>query len=92
VLPIGQHVEEFVTGLVIMLVGGVTWLFRTVFTNQKEIALLKEEILSRERIRTQDRETLLSMKVELRSDMTVLTNRVESLQSEIYDILKQPKK
>jgi hypothetical protein len=96
---VSEYIEQFITGIVLMLIGGITWLFRTVFTNQKEIALLKEDILfreqtlkdeirNREKMRAEDREILLEMKVELKADMKETKQKVENLQSEISDLWK----
>jgi predicted Holliday junction resolvase-like endonuclease len=98
-LPIAKYIEEFTTGIVTTLVLGVIWLFRTVFTNQKEIAMLKEdiryreerlneEIKNRERVRGEDRTILLAMKDELKADMRETQHKVESLQSDISELWK----
>jgi predicted Holliday junction resolvase-like endonuclease len=98
-LPIAKYIEEFTTGIVTTLVLGVIWLFRTVFTNQKEIAMLKEdiryreerlneEIKNRERVRGEDRTILLAMKTELKEEMSDTKRRVENLQSDISDLWK----
>jgi predicted Holliday junction resolvase-like endonuclease len=99
-LPIGKYIEEFTTGIVTTLVLGVIWLFRTVFTNQKEIAMLKEdiryreerlneEIKTRERVRGEDRAILLAMKNELKEDMKDTQHKVDNLQTEISELWKQ---
>jgi predicted Holliday junction resolvase-like endonuclease len=96
---ISEYIEQFITGIIVMLIGGITWLFRTVFTNQKEIALLKEDILfreeklneeikNRERMRAEDREILLSMKVELKEDSKEMKQKVENLQVQISELWK----
>jgi len=77
---VSEYIEQFITGIVVMLIGGVTWLFRTVFTNQKEIALLKEEITSRTHMREEDRAVLLSMKAELKEDSKEIRQKVDKLQ------------
>lgn len=98
-LPISKYVEEFTTGIIMALFGGVVWLFRTVFTNQKEIAMLKEdikfreetlreEIKNRERMRAEDRTILLAMKVELKEEMSDTKRHLEKLQSDVSDIWK----
>jgi predicted Holliday junction resolvase-like endonuclease len=82
-----------------MLIGGITWLFRTVFTNQKEIALLKEdiafrenrlkeEIRNREKVRAEDREILLAMKIELKEDSRETKQKVDNLQAQISELWK----
>jgi predicted Holliday junction resolvase-like endonuclease len=82
-----------------MLIGGITWLFRTVFTNQKEIALLKEDILfreqtlkdeirNREKVRSEDRQILLDMKTELKEDSKETKQKVDNLQAQISELWK----
>ena len=46
------------TGIVTAIAGGVWWLIRRVTTNQAEIALLKQEIEARDKLRGEDREAL----------------------------------
>jgi uncharacterized protein YlxW (UPF0749 family) len=85
---VSEYIEQFITGIVVMLIGGVTWLFRTVFTNQKEIALLKEEITNRTHMREEDRAVLLSMKTELKEDSKEIRQKVDKLQSDISELWK----
>lgn len=85
---VSEYIEQFITGIVVMLIGGVTWLFRTVFTNQKEIALLKEEIATRTHMREEDRHVLLAMKSELKEDSKEIRQKVDKLQSDISELWK----
>ena len=85
---VSNYIEQFITGIIVMLIGGVTWLFRTVFTNQKEIALLKEEIATRTHMREEDRKVLLDMKVELKEDSKEIRQKVDKLQSDISELWK----
>lgn len=87
-LGVSEYIEQFITGIVVMLVTGVTWLFRTVFTNQKEIALLKEEIANRQHMREEDREVLLSMKKEQKEDIKEIKTKVDGLQHQISELWK----
>lgn len=86
---VSDYIEQFITGIIVMLIGGVTWLFRTVFTNQKEIALLKEEIATRTHMREEDRHVLLTMKSELKEDSKEIRKKVDKLQSDISELWKQ---
>lgn len=86
---VSDYIEQFITGIIVMLIGGVTWLFRTVFTNQKEIALLKEEIATRTHMREEDRHVLLTMKSELKEDSKEIRQKVDKLQSDISELWKQ---
>jgi uncharacterized protein YlxW (UPF0749 family) len=85
---VSQYIEQFITGIVVMLIGGVTWLFRTVFTNQKEIALLKDEIANRTHMREEDRAVLLTMRTELKEDNKEMRQKVDKLQSDISELWK----
>lgn len=86
---VSDYIEQFITGIIVMLIGGVTWLFRTVFINQKEIALLKEEIATRTHMREEDRHVLLTMKSELKEDSKEIRKKVDKLQSDISELWKQ---
>lgn len=44
--------------LFVAMAGGIAWLVRTVLTNQKQIALLQQDITSRDKQRAEDREAL----------------------------------
>lgn len=88
-LGVSEYLEQFITGIIVMIIGGATWLFRTVFTNQKEIALLKEEIATRTHMREEDREVLLSMKAELKEDSKEMRQKVDSLQHQISELWKR---
>jgi hypothetical protein len=46
------------TAIVVAVGSGVTWLIRRVLTNQTEIALLKQHIEARDKVRDEDREAL----------------------------------
>jgi uncharacterized membrane protein (DUF106 family) len=76
--------DEIVNTIIIAVVGAVTsactWLVRTVLTNQKQIALLQEEISSRDVRREEDR----SMWKELKED-------VKEIKRDILDVYKHNK-
>ena len=46
------------TAVVTAIAGGVAWLIRRVLTNQAEIALLRQHIEARDKVREEDREAL----------------------------------
>jgi len=58
-------INEIVVGVVTAILGGITWLIRTVLTNQKQIDMLKEDLNSRDIQRGEDRQ----MWRELRDDV-----------------------
>lgn len=95
-----NYVEEFLTSLVIALASGVVWLFRTVFTNQKQIALLQEDLKlrdqkleedmrSRERVRNEDRAILLELKADLKSELKETKENMEYIRSELTQVWKE---
>ncbi len=51
-----------VTAVASALVGGVFWLFRKVLLHEKEIALLRQEMEHRDKMRQEDREGLAEVK------------------------------
>jgi uncharacterized membrane protein (DUF106 family) len=73
--------DEIVSTIVVAVVGVVTsactWLVRTVLTNQKQIALLQEEICTRDERREEDR----TMWKELKED-------VKEIKRDILDVYK----
>lgn len=73
--------DEIVSTIVVAVVGVVTsactWLVRTVLTNQKQIALLQEEISTRDERREEDR----TMWKELKED-------VKEIKRDILDVYK----
>lgn len=77
-------IEQITNSIIVAVVGAVTtavtWLVRTVLTNQKQIALLQEEISTRDARREEDR----SMWKELKDD-------VKEIKRDILDIYKKHK-
>jgi len=73
--------DEIINTIIVSVVGTVTaactWLVRTVLTNQKQIALLQEEISTRDERREEDR----TMWRELKDD-------VKEIKRDILDIYK----
>jgi hypothetical protein len=84
-----KYVEEFLTYIVVAAAGGVVWLFRTVFTNQKQIAMLQEDIKSRDKRRDDDREILLELKSELKNETKEIRGDIEDLRSKLFDVYKK---
>ena len=76
--------DEIVSTIVVTVIGAIstagTWLVRTVLTNQKQIALLQEEISTRDVRREEDR----SMWKELKED-------VKEIKRDILDVYKHNK-
>ena len=76
--------DEIINTIIVSVVGTVTaactWLVRTVLTNQKQIALLQEEISTRDERREEDR----TMWRELKDD-------VKEIKRDILDIYKHNK-
>ena len=64
-----------VTWLVGALLGGVGWLIRRVFTNQKQIEALERELASREKLRTEDRERIAGIETDVRQIKNILIER-----------------
>lgn len=64
-----------VTWLVGALLGGVGWLIRRVFTNQKQIEALERELASREKLRGEDRERIAGIETDVRQIKNILIER-----------------
>lgn len=76
--------DEIINTIIVTVISTVTaactWLVRTVLTNQKQIALLQEEISTRDERREEDR----TMWKELKED-------VKEIKRDILDIYKTHK-
>lgn len=58
---------EYVVGSAVAAVfSGITWLIRRVLTNEKQIALLQTEIVSRDERRNEDREIMRDIQTDLK--------------------------
>lgn len=67
--------DNVVAWAVTATAGGVVWLIRRVFTNQKQIELLQQELKSRDDMRLRDREDM----VEIKSDMKEMRQEIRRL-------------
>ena len=76
-MTLDKYVATVVGFILTTVAGFITWLVRTVLTNQKQIALLQEEISTRDARRDEDR----SMWKELKDD-------VKEIKRDILDIYK----
>lgn len=59
----------------VTILGGMVWVVRRVFTNQKQIELLQADLKSREEMRQRDREDF----AEVKSDLKELRQDVKGL-------------
>lgn len=60
-----DYLNEIIMAGISALVGAVGWLVRTVLTNQKQIALLQNEIRDRDKRRDEDRQLLRELKEDV---------------------------
>jgi hypothetical protein len=63
---LNDWIHELIVGVTAMFFGAITWLVRTVLTNQKQIAILKEEITSRSDQRAEDRQVWQELKDDIK--------------------------
>lgn len=63
---LGDYFTEIVTTGISMVIGGFTWLVRTVLTNQRQIDLLQQEIRSRDSQRKEDRQVLMEVQKDVK--------------------------
>lgn len=65
-----ERFEQASNGLLVVIVGaigsGCLWIVRLVFTNQKQIELLQQEITQRDALRSEDREALKEVKDDVK--------------------------
>ena len=63
---LNDWLHEIIAGATVMFFGAIGWLVRTVLTNQKQIAILKEEITSRNEQRNEDRQVWQELKEDIK--------------------------
>jgi len=73
-----NYFEYIVGSLVAAVFSGISWLVRRVLTNEKQIALLQREIISRDVRREEDREIMR----DIQSDM-------KEVKRDILDLYKK---
>lgn len=61
-----QWVNEIVAGLIASVFAAITWLVRTVLTNNKKIEMLQLEIKNRDLRRDEDRKAVEEIKQEMK--------------------------
>lgn len=59
---VSQVVDNALAWAVAAVLGGIGWLVRRVFTNQKQIELLQADLNAREKQRNEDREQVADIK------------------------------
>lgn len=67
--------ESAQTWVVTFVLGGIAWLIRRVFTNQKQIEMLQSELRTREKLRNEDRERIASIETDVREIKSHLIGR-----------------
>jgi hypothetical protein len=58
--------EYIIGGAIAAIFSGISWLIRRVLTNEKQIALLQTEIISRDERRNEDREIMRDIQSDLK--------------------------
>lgn len=61
-----NYLEYIVGTVVTTVVAGVTWAVRRILTNEKQIALLQQEIKDRDIRRQEDREIMQEIKADMK--------------------------
>lgn len=73
-----NYLEYIIGGTIAAVFSGISWLVRRVLTNEKQIALLQTEIISRDERRNEDREIMR----DIQSDM-------KEVKRDILDLYKK---
>ena len=73
-----NYLEYIIGGAIAAVFSGISWLVRRVLTNEKQIALLQTEIISRDERRNEDREIMR----DIQSDM-------KEVKRDILDLYKK---
>jgi|APGre2960657373_1045057.scaffolds.fasta_scaffold221374_1 hypothetical protein len=61
-----NYLEYIIGGTIAAVFSGISWLVRRVLTNEKQIALLQTEIISRDERRNEDREIMRDIQSDLK--------------------------
>lgn len=61
-----NYLEYIIGGAIAAVFSGISWLIRRVLTNEKQIALLQTEIISRDERRNEDREIMKDIQSDLK--------------------------
>lgn len=61
-----DYINYIIGGVISSIFAGITWLIRRVLTNEKQIALLQNEIKERDVRRQEDREIMQEIKSDLK--------------------------
>jgi hypothetical protein len=61
-----NYLEYIIGGAIAAVFSGISWLVRRVLTNEKQIALLQTEIISRDERRNEDREIMRDIQSDLK--------------------------
>jgi hypothetical protein len=61
-----NYLEYIIGGTIAAIFSGISWLVRRVLTNEKQIALLQTEIISRDERRNEDREIMRDIQSDLK--------------------------
>ena len=61
-----DYVNQIYAGIISLCFGAVTWLVRSVLTNQKQIAMLQQEIEARDKRREEDRTVWKELKEDVK--------------------------
>jgi len=70
-----DHFNDFILAGVTALITSVVWLIRMVLTNQKEIELLKQEIMTRRSVQEDQDNDIKDQLQEIRQDIKHLLER-----------------
>lgn len=70
-----KAVQSLATYVVVTMAAGFVWLVRRIFTNQKQLEIMRTEFQAREEMRQRDREDML----ELKGDVKALRKDVMSM-------------
>ena len=66
--------DGILNGLMALAGSLILWLIRTVFTNQKKLEMLEEELRHRDVLRKEDRADLHELKVDIKDIRTDIKN------------------
>ena len=87
--PLTSFTDEIVVPLVLAAVGGVSWLIRLIFTNNKKIELLEQNITKVEESRKEDRDSLKSDVNDIKADIKGMSTTVTAFIAAQSEVNKQ---
>ena len=85
---LANYFDQIVAVVITSFATAIAWFVRVTLTNQKQIALLQNEIRDRDKRRDEDRQFMHDFKQDVKSSMGEVKKDIAEVKSEILEIYK----